>query len=454
LVIEISLGSVLVGAVAFAVGISLSRRAVDGRFAALTFLGAFLLRAGCAIVILWAQVQSRGTGALFQDDYTNDLVAGWLLRIGSGEPVSVFPGHAHLLEDPYVYLLTLLYLVLGHDLYGAKLLSALFGSLMVPLIYDLTAQIGTQRASRLAAVMVAVFPSLVLWTSLALQEGLILLLSLALLRALVEGTDLRRPLSPARVAWLGTPAVLLALLRPQAVLAPLALAPLVCLVRVLGRQRWPRSPLVASALVTLVLVGDLGIFLASPASQAYLGTRELSEIPQAVHLRRTLLGERGRTSLLSEDERDYDTAETRRAGFRDLARFLAEGTLHVLVAPLPWTSQSGSERFLVLETLAWYALLASALVGGIRLGRARPHSLLVLVGFLVPTMVVMALFDTNLGTLVRHRAQLYPGVFILASIGLEPLFGASPWVARRDQRREKTAAGGSAPAVADPSTNA
>src|SRR4051812_22410494 len=70
-------------------------------FARRLYVAAFGLRVALALPTHFLAKLGDGNGALFQDDYTNDLVAEWLVRIARGVGISVFPGHQHLLDGSY-----------------------------------------------------------------------------------------------------------------------------------------------------------------------------------------------------------------------------------------------------------------------------------------------------------------------------------------------------------------
>ncbi|MBI4492997.1 MAG: hypothetical protein HY690_09410 [Chloroflexi bacterium] len=420
--IDASLGSLAVVVVGLALGLALARRRRDDAgFVAAAFVAAFGLRVLSALAIHGAELALGGSGALFQDDFTYDLVAGQLVRIGRGEPIAVFLGHQHLLNDTYVYTLALLYLVIGHDPLAGKLLSALFGALSVLVAYDLAARLGGRLAGRLTALAMAGFPSLVLWTSLTLKEGFVLLLSLLLLRAIALAARPGQPLQVEGLTWLGVVAVLLGSLRLPAMAVLSALMPVAALARALAQpgalRRHPRA--VAGALV-LVVVGA-GAVLLSPPGRLYLDPDSLERLPTIIQFKRLVMGERGSTSLLSSEERDRQVATANPAGIRAVLGYVPEGVRDALLAPFPWSAHGWKEGLLALEMVAWYVLLAFALAGVARLARDRRAEALILVAYLVGNLFILGLFDTNVGTLVRHRTTLYAAAFPLAAVGLAAL---------------------------------
>src|SRR5579859_1001652 len=102
------------------------------------FLGAYGLRIAIALPTHVVARLGNGNGSLFQDDYTNDLVAEWLVRIARGDgTVSIFAGHQHLLDGLYPYLLMAIYAVFGYSPLLPKLLNAGLGGLSAVLVFDM-----------------------------------------------------------------------------------------------------------------------------------------------------------------------------------------------------------------------------------------------------------------------------------------------------------------------------
>ena len=109
--------------------------ACHARFARRLFLFAYGLRASIALALHYVDPRSAGNGALFLDDYTNDLVAEWLVRIAHGDGVSIFLGHQYLLDGLYPYLLMALYAVFGHAPLLPKMLNIGLASLNAVLVF-------------------------------------------------------------------------------------------------------------------------------------------------------------------------------------------------------------------------------------------------------------------------------------------------------------------------------
>jgi len=94
------------------------------------FLAAYGLRVVIALPTHYFAKLGNGNGSFFPDDYTNDLVGEWLLRIARGDgTVSIFAGHQQVLEGLYPYLLMAVYAVFGYTPLLPKLLNICLGAL-------------------------------------------------------------------------------------------------------------------------------------------------------------------------------------------------------------------------------------------------------------------------------------------------------------------------------------
>ena len=154
------------------------------------FLGAYLLRVLLIVPTHSIAKLSDGNGALFRDDYTNDLVGSWMARIAGGEGISIFTGHQHLLEGLYPYLIMLLYGAFGFVPLLPKLLNAVIAALSAVLIFEIGRRAFSRPVALLAAVGVALIPSLVIWSIAALKEPMVLCAALVGLLCLQRVADL------------------------------------------------------------------------------------------------------------------------------------------------------------------------------------------------------------------------------------------------------------------------
>jgi len=102
----------------------------------------------------------------------------------------------------------------------------------------------------------------------------------------------------------------------------------------------------------------------------------------------------------------------------DSVRYLAVATVMFAVVPLPWQVASASSVALLPQQVAWYVVLVAAALGlGAGLRRARWLTLL-LAGYVVAGVIIIAPNSGNIGTLVRHRDMIVPFVIALAAPAL------------------------------------
>src|SRR5438477_11595324 len=98
------------------------------------------------------------------------------------------------------------------------------------------------------------------------------------------------------------------------------------------------------------------------------------------------------------------------------------------------------------EMLAWYALLAAAVLGLKLSFRRHWRDLVLPMGFAAGWVVALALSEGNTGNIFRHRSMFMPFVFLLAAVGLLQLWDR--WQASRAPRAQSLAGtGGDPPAL-------
>jgi hypothetical protein len=92
--------------------------------------------------------------------------------------------------------------------------------------------------------------------------------------------------------------------------------------------------------------------------------------------------------------------------------------LSFLVTPLPWRAASIRELVYVPEQLVWYALVAMLPLGLVAGWRRDAATTAMLIGYLIPTSLILALTNGNVGTLVRLRGIVMVIVVWISALGL------------------------------------
>jgi hypothetical protein len=260
-------GLPIVAAVVWALAFGLDRA-----FLVRLILIAFAVRTLAACVLHLILV-SRGNpvGAMFQDDWGYTLTAGALARSWRAIPIS--SSEYVLLTDPsiandYVVLLAGVLWATAGNIVAAKIVNGVVGSLCAVFVYRTLRNLGLPGA-KLAAVGVAFFPTLVLWSLLTLKDAIALLAMLAVIWSISEYFRTGR-----RWLWLVTIAALL-LIRDIRVYIFVILLVAWPLGLLLHRRRRAAFGALGIAAVLLVLSTDALGLLAPGVLVAAANTRSL-----------------------------------------------------------------------------------------------------------------------------------------------------------------------------------
>jgi hypothetical protein len=399
------------------------------RFARNLFLAAYGLRVAIVLVTHYVAKQSNGSGALFRDDYTNDLVGEWLVRIARGDvATAIFAGHQYLLSSAYTYLLMGIYALFGYTPILPKLLNAGLAALCAVLTFGIARRMFSARVATVAAIGMAVLPSLIVWSVATLKETLVLFVSLAALRILQFLTVANRRdqrVWDALVVLLGVTLLLLDL-RSSSAFIVVGLLGMLLVGRSHVRLR-PWQMALAGVAVAGLLVGGLLVVRVQTSNRPLGATFE--DISLQIRHRRAqeaagaasqLRPERDVPSLAdsplpSQAEAASDAAPASFVG--DVVDPLG----YALLAPAPWQAQTLPEFAASAEMLVWYVLLIGALLAW-RAGPRQRLFTLVLIAYGVANWLILAAVEGNVGNLLRHRLMLDPILLILGLAGLEWLW--------------------------------
>ncbi len=358
---------------------------------------------------------------------------------------------------------------LGQTILSIEPLNALCYAATVMLVYHLGREAFDERAGRLAAALVALWPTFLLHTTQFLKDPLVVAATLAAVAVVTWLLKRELRAREALMAWAAW-AVLSALLwhlRREMLLVALAAASL-GLALLAARQLKERRRLVVNTACALLLIFTT---FATPFVVPYYRTppqlmkarqsqlKELKEVREVAGDVSGASGEALKTSALPRLETYLTTlrresaesassavdADVEFRSLSDILRYLPRAALVGLFAPFPsmWFAQGGqvgrAGRLLSgAETLAFYALMLAA-VFGVWAGRRRP-SVYVLLGVALLGATALALVVANVGTLYRMRYPFWMLLVVLGAGGA--VHGFDLMRARRRDAREPGADGG------------
>ncbi|MEU7856528.1 hypothetical protein [Nonomuraea sp. NPDC049141] len=90
--------------------------------------------------------------------------------------------------------------------------------------------------------------------------------------------------------------------------------------------------------------------------------------------------------------------------------------LYTVLSPFPWSSGSLTLQMGKIDVLLWYFLLFSAVRGAGRLWHHDRHTLLQLLAFIVPSIIVYATTMANVGLILRQRIPIELITSLLAAV--------------------------------------
>ena len=403
-----------------AMGITRGRSWSHRRF--LLTLAAFALIARVIVAIgLETYLERIGLGGFTgADDAAYDRVSWTMAQHwhGIGPIVGV---EEQYLVNVYTYVSGAVYYAFGHLPFAIKTLNCALGVVTVALVYCIAFQIFGTVAARFSSLFAAFFPTTFLWSTLNLKDTLFACFVLALFafvtRLVITGD--RRMIVPALVTML-----LLGGVRLYAEVMLCILLPIVLFLQPnrTFRHKWSTA--------AIVLAGCLLLFYVSGAS-AWLGLSPGKELPQESYINPTRLnqqrqyaGQDGSTSFVQEpipgspqgSSGVADSGHSKIEAVLGLASWLPKGLAYVLAAPFPWMFRRPIDFALLPEILLWYSAMILAAIGAIANWR-NWAKYLPLLGYLGGMAIILAVVSGNLGTLVRSRGMLIPGMLIFAGAG-------------------------------------
>ena len=308
----------------------------------------------------------------------------------------------------YPYINGFFHYVLGEPTVGAAVLNVFAGTWTVILTFLIGREMLNERVGKVAAVLVAIYPSLILWSVLNIRDALTTtLVAFVVLVAIRAGRGARL----RKLAILVGGVLALSTFRDymgMVVLAGIAMGYAAAVRR--GRVG---TTLVAGTVVTLILVLTavrFGVFSVEVIEQP---------LATASQLRAGL--QQGAGSAFGAG------FETQTVG--GALRFLPLGLAFFLFAPFPWAITSTLQLVTLPEVLVWYGLMPFTVMGFRSVMGSRSRQSLVVISVLMVVLTTYALVEGNFGTAYRHRAQVMPLFFLFTAAG------AVRFKLRREARR-------------------
>jgi hypothetical protein len=313
----------------------------------------------------------------------------------------------------YVGLLTGLQVLVGPIPYSVRVMNGFFYLAGALLLFRLTRRV-YGRLPALAALTVVLFlPSFFVWSVSLLKEPLYFLCTAIFLVA--ASRSLRA--GPARARILAAAGAVIALVLMEGVrhktfaigMLGWGIAASMMIVFSRPRRYLPLAAVgVAAVLALLALPGIQHLALDTLAESAKIHAGHVFTLGHGYKLL---------------DESFYyhmqdPNSSTLTLTADQAARYVVRAGVSFLLTPLPWQAVSIRELVYVPEQLVWYAMLALLPIGIVAGWRRDAATTAMMTGYLMPTSMILALTNGNVGTLVRLRGMVMVILVWVSALGL------------------------------------
>lgn len=299
-----------------------------------------------------------------------------------------------------IYLVAVVYEVIGRNMLSIQFINAAVGAATAPIIYHNAQNLfNNTRVSRLAGLMTAFFPSLILWSSQGLKDGLIVMaLALGILATL-------KLMKRVQITWIVVlTACLLMLITFRFYIFYMMVAAVVGAF-VIG-ARASNSQAFLQRFVAVVLIGLAMTWFGVLRS----ASQQLDQYANLEAVQRSRV-DMARTAD-SGFAKDVDVRTTGGA-----LTVIPIGIVYLMFAPFPWQLASLRQSIALPEMVIWWCCFPLLILGlwyGIKHRLQEISPILLFTSMLT---LAYSVFQGNVGTAYRQRSQLLVFYFIFVAVG-------------------------------------
>ena len=377
------------------------KREIDGPFLLRLFVAALLARmiVGTAIFVFRGQ-DFFGGDAITYDFYGVAQLQGWFGDKYYQSVANQFVRSGEGSGWGMVYLVAAVYGLIGRNMLAVQLMNSVFGAATAVIIYLCAHQVFKNlRVARIAGIAVAFYPSLVLWSAQGLKDGpIVFLLAIAILCTLKLGEKLSMKYIAVLVcALLGLVALRFYVFYMICVAIVGAF--------VIGMQQVTATSFARQFTATILL--GLALTYVGVTRSASVQFERYGNLEQLQRSRNYLA-----RSAESGFGRDVDVSSTSGA-----ISTIPMGVLYLLFAPFPWQVTSLRQSITLPEMVIWWASFPLLVLGLWFAVKYRLRMISPILIFTVMLTLAYSVFQGNVGTAYRQRAQLLVFYFIFVAVG-------------------------------------
>jgi len=363
------------------------------------FLIAMMVRIILAMVIFVGHMEEFfGGDANTYDLFGQSLVASWH---GNMYHAAKFEGFTQSGASAWgmLYLVAAVYEVIGRNVLAIQLLMASIGASTAIIVYYVAqALFNNTRVSKVAAVLVAFFPSLVLWSSQALKDGLIILcLALSILATL-------RLMEKIKVGYV------LVLIGALMALFSLRFYIFYMMCAAVAGSFFLGSKAFSAQgfLQRFVAVGAIGLAF------TWFGVLQGASVQfeRYANLKSVQTSREDMAGAGSGFMKDVDVQTTEGA-----LTVIPVGLLYLMFAPFPWDFSTLRQTITLPEMIVWWMVFPLLVLGLWYSIKHRLRQVSPIIIFTTMLTLAYSLFQGNVGTAYRQRSQLLVFYFIFVAVG-------------------------------------
>lgn len=389
-------------ALAVVVGFVINKKEEYGLFLLRLFIGALLVRMVLGAALFAFRLQDFFGGDAWTYDYFGEAqLQAWYGDKFFRSQVENFTRSGTGSGSGMVYVVAAIYGLIGRNMLAIQLVNSVIGAATAPLIFLSAHRVfNNLRVARFASIAVAFYPSLVLWSSQGLKDGpIVFFLALSILAILRLGERFTAKYIVALVLSL------LGLLTFRFYVFYIMCVAVVGAF-VIGVQSVTAKSF-ARQFVALMVLG-LGLTYFGVSQSASLQFERYGSLEQVQRSRQNAAA-----SADSGFGQDIDVSTSGGA-----LTTIPIGLVYLIFAPFPWQMTSLRQSITLPEMIIWWASIPFLVVGLWFSLKYRLRMISPMLIFTAMLSLAYSVFQGNVGTAYRQRAQLLVFYFIFAAVGL------------------------------------
>lgn len=379
--------------------IILIRNRTDKTFLLRLFLIALLARILLGTVIFMAHLEEFfGGDANTYDVFGQSLVEAWAGNEFHSTAYTNFVASGASAWG-MLYLVAAVYKLIGTNMFAIQLINASVGSVTAIIVYFVAQSLfNNVRVSRVAAILVAFFPSLMLWSSQALKDGLIIfVLALSMLATI-------RLMEKITIWYVLILALCLGSLLSLRFYIFYMMSAAVAGSFILGMKTLAAQSFVHRFLA----VAGIGLAF------TWFGVLQYAEtqFDRYANLQTIQMSREDQANAGSGFGKDVDVGTAEGA-----LSVIPMGIVYLLFAPFPWQFTTLRQSITLPEMIVWWLAFPLLVLGMWYSLKHRLREVSPIVIFTTMLTLAYSLFQGNVGTAYRQRSQLLVFYFIFVAVG-------------------------------------